>query len=94
MEPSEAVRDAHSLTHEPYETWCSLCVANRARQDGHRVPTHETTGHSVISLDFFYCSHMKDESDKLTVLVVSDRDTGLCLALPTGFQLNKREARV
>ena len=26
---------------------------------------------------------MKDESDRLTVLVLSDRDTGLCLALPT-----------
>ena len=26
---------------------------------------------------------MKDETDKLTVLVLSDRDTGLCLALPT-----------
>ena len=62
---------------------CSLCVANRARQDGHRVQTHETVSHSVISFDFFYCPRMKDESDKLTVLVVSDRDTGLCLALPT-----------
>lgn len=28
VEPSAAVRDAHNLTHEPYETWCSLCVAN------------------------------------------------------------------
>ena len=28
VEPSEAVRDAHNLTHEPYETWCSLCVAH------------------------------------------------------------------
>ena len=27
VEPSEAVRDAHISTHEPYETWCSLCVA-------------------------------------------------------------------
>ena len=53
VEPSASVRDAHNLTHEPYETWCSLCVANRARQDGHRVQTHETTSHSVISFDFF-----------------------------------------
>ena len=83
VEPSAAVRDAHNLTHEPYEAWCSLCVAHRARQDGHKVQTHETSSHSVISFDFFFCSRMKDESDKLTVQVLSDRDTGQCLALPT-----------
>ena len=83
VEPSAAVRDAHNLTHEPCETWCSLCVAHRAKQDGHKLQTHETASRSVISFDFFFCSRMKDESDKLTVLVVSDRDTGLCLTLPT-----------
>jgi hypothetical protein len=83
VEPSAAVRDAHNLTHEPYETWCPLCVAHRAKQDGHRLQTHEAASHSVISFDFFFCSRMKDETDKLTVLVLSDRDTGLCLALPT-----------
>ena len=83
VEPSAAVRDAHNLTHEPYEACCSLCVARRARQDGHKVQTHETSSHSVISFDFFFCSRMKDEPDKLTALVLSDRDTGQCLALPT-----------
>ena len=83
VEPSATVRDAHNLTHEPYEPWCELCVANRARQDGHKLCTHESSSHSVISFDFFYCTRMKDESDKLTVLVVSDRGTRLCLALPT-----------
>ena len=33
VEPSEATRNAHNLTFEPHETWCSLCVANRAGQD-------------------------------------------------------------
>ena len=37
VEPSAAVRDAHNLTHEQYETWCSLCVAHRAKQDGHKT---------------------------------------------------------
>ena len=83
VEPSAAVRGAHNLTHEPYEAWCLLCVAHRASQDGHKLQTHEPTRHSVISFDFFFCSRMRDESDKLTVLVLSDRDAGLCLALPT-----------
>ena len=48
-----------------------------------RPQTNEAASHSVISFDFFFCSRMKDETDKLTGLVLSDRDTGLCLALPT-----------
>eukprot|EP00435_Cladocopium_sp_Y103_P013590 s5234_g3.t1 len=47
------------------------------------APSDAELGHSVISFDFFYCNRMKDESDKLTVLIVSDRDTGLCAAMPT-----------
>ena len=82
-EPSEQVRDVHALTHEPYEEWCSLCVSNRARQDPHRRQTHESVGHSVVSFDFGYCSRMRDETDKLTVLVIHDRDTNMCAALPT-----------
>ena len=58
-------------------------MAHLAKQDGHKLQSHEATGHSVISFDFFFCTRMKDESDRLTVLVLSDRDTGLCFALPT-----------
>ena len=82
-EPSEQVKDVHALTHEPYEEWCSLCVTNRARQDPHRRQPHENVGHSVVSFDFGYCSRMKGEEDKLTVLVTHDRDTNMCAALPT-----------
>ena len=82
-EPSEQVKDVHALTHEPYEEWCSLCVTNRARQDPHRRQTHEGVGHCVVSFDFGYCSRMKGEEDKLTVLVIHDRDTNMCAALPT-----------
>ena len=83
VEPTESMKQAHNLVHEPYETWCPLCVAHRAKRDGHKRQTHETTDHSVVSFDFFYCSRMRDESDKLTVLIVTDRDTGMCIALPT-----------
>ena len=82
-EPSEQVKQTHALTHEPYEEGCSLCVANRARQDPHRRQAHEGVGHSIISFDFGYCSRMKDEDDKLTVLIVHDRDTNMCGAFPT-----------
>jgi hypothetical protein len=31
VEPSAAVRDAHNLTFEPHETWCSLCVSESSK---------------------------------------------------------------
>ena len=82
-EPSEQVKQTHALTHEPYEEWCSLCVSNGARQDPHRCQAHEDVGHSFVSFDFGYCSRMRDEEDKLTVLMVHDRDTNMCGAFPT-----------
>ena len=84
-EPSDQVKEVHALTHEPYEEWCSLCVSNRARQDPHRRQAHEGVGHSVVSFDYGYgyCSRMKDEEDKRTVLVIHDRDANMCAALPT-----------
>eukprot|EP00435_Cladocopium_sp_Y103_P026603 s1870_g6.t1 len=57
--PSDAERAAHNLTHEPYQPWCSLCVAHRAKQDAHKAhktQSHEKVNHSMISFDFFYCS--------------------------------------
>ena len=70
-EPSEQVKQTHAPTHEPYEKWCSLCVANKGRQDPLRRQAHEDVGHSVVS-------RMRDEDDKLTVLIVHDRDTNMC----------------
>ena len=71
-EPSEQVKQTHALAHEPHEEWCTFCVANRARQDPHRRQAHEGVGHSVVTFDFGYCSRMRDEDDKLTVLIVHD----------------------
>ena len=76
MDPSNSVGQQINLMRQGvlfvWRTW-----QNR------KLQSHEATGHSVISFDFFFCTRMKDESDRLTVLVLSDRDTGLCLALPT-----------
>ena len=56
--PTEEERQLHSLTHEPYQAWCDLCVMHRGRQDPHPKSSHEHGGHSVISYDFCYCSRM------------------------------------
>ena len=55
----------------------------RARQDKHVASDHDKTGHSVLSFDFGYCSRMSEESDKLTCLVLKDRDTQLVHVIPT-----------
>ena len=35
VEPSDEVRAQHNLTHQPYASWCEICVSNRGRQDSH-----------------------------------------------------------
>ena len=82
-EPSQQEVENHALTHEPFKSWCSLCTRYRSRQDPHPVSSHESVGHSVLSLDFGYCSRMEDESDKQTCLFMHDRATKFMHAVPT-----------
>ena len=53
-EPSQQEVENHGLTHEPFRAWCPLCVQYRAKQDPHRPSTHESSGHSVLSMDFWF----------------------------------------
>eukprot|EP00435_Cladocopium_sp_Y103_P032117 s3208_g8.t1 len=81
-EPSQQEIETHNLTHEPYKPWCSLCVQYRARQDPHPVSSHAASGHSLLSMDFGYCSRKEDESDKQTCPFLHDRATKLMRAVP------------
>ena len=63
--------------------WCPLCVQYRAKQDLHRPSTHESSGHSVLSMDFGFCSREEDEADKLTCLFVHDRATKMMAGILT-----------
>lgn len=82
-EPSQAEVENHSLTHEPFKSWCSLCNQYRARQDQHVASHHESSGHSVVSFVFGFCSRMDGETDKQTCLFVHDRATKMMAAIPT-----------
>ena len=81
--PTPAVRQAHNLTHEPYQPWCDVCVMHRGRRDPHPKSSHEHAGHSVLSFDLCFCSRMPGEDDKQTCLVLHDRDTQLVQVVPT-----------
>ena len=82
-EPSQQEIENHCLTHEPFQSWCSLCVQYRARQDPHPASDHTSSGHSLLSVDFGFCSRMEDESDKQTCLFLHDRATKMMTAVPT-----------
>ena len=81
--PTDEERQTHSLTHQPYQPWCELCVMHRGRQDPHPKSSHEHGGHSVLSYDFCFCTRKPGEDDKQTCLVLHDRDTQLVHAIPT-----------
>ena len=82
-EPSQQEIENHCLTHEPFQSWCSLCVQYRGRQDPHPASDHTSSGHSLLSMDFGFCSRMEDESDKQTCLFLHDRSTKMMAAIPT-----------
>jgi len=82
-EPSAQELENHALTHEPFKSWCPLCVQFRAKQDPHPARSHEGSGHSVLSMDFGYCSRKTDDDEKLTCLFLHDRATKMMAAIPT-----------
>ena len=74
---------SHNLTHEPYESWCELCVQFRARQDKHAAVDDSKTSTSLISFDFGYASRSAENVDKAVLLACHDKDTGLIGAIPS-----------
>ena len=83
-EPSDEERNRHNLTHQPYASWCEVCVANRGRQDGHRAHPEPSSGASVVSFDFGYLSRLEAEDDpKLLALYICDQHTKLAHVAPT-----------
>eukprot|EP00435_Cladocopium_sp_Y103_P056888 s567_g19.t1 len=88
-EPTMQEVENHSLTHEPYKSWCPLCVQYRAKQDPHPARTHEGSGHSVLSMDFGFCNRSDEEDEKLTCLFLHDRSTKMVAAIPTPQKAGK-----
>ena len=73
----------HCITHQPYRSWCGLCVAHRARQDAHHDLNHAHTSESVVSVDFGFCKRQETEAHLLTVLVVHDRHSKAVHVIPS-----------
>ena len=81
-DPTDKERADHMLTHQPYASWCELCVANRAVQDPHPQRVEASGDHSCVSFDFGYASRFDGET-KACGLFIHDRDTGAMHVIPT-----------
>ena len=94
-QPTDEQRAEHELTHVPFKKWCDYCVSSRSRRDAHRQEDerHDTEGGDpIIAFDFFYVDvgsedlefMTKNAGDKdlLTILIVVDKSTGMCRAIP------------
>ena len=68
--PTKAEIAAHNVTHLPYRSWCSHCVAARRNNSGHRsvAPSSSSNALPLIVADYCYIRDIKDEA-LATVLV-------------------------
>ena len=82
VEPSDEVRAQHALTHQPFASWCEICVSNRGRQDSHMPHPVPSSGSSVLSFDFGFLTRL-DVDSKLTALFICDQFTKLVHVVPT-----------
>lgn len=81
--PTEAEMSEHCLTHIPFRDWCTLCIANKSRQDQHQREGHSSSTHSVVSFDFGFSGRGVSDDDSITVLFMHDRATKMMHAVPS-----------
>ncbi|CAL1140591.1 unnamed protein product [Cladocopium goreaui] len=79
--PTEAEMSEHCLTHIPFRDWCTLCIANKSRQDQHQREGHSSSTHSVVSFDFGFSGRGVSDDDSITVLFMHDRATKMMHAV-------------
>ena len=79
--PSEEEQRKHCLTHTPFASWCSHCVAFRAKADRHESRHDDARVNSVLAFDFCYTSR-EEGAEKLCCLAASDSQTKWIQAWP------------
>ena len=88
--PTEDEVSRHQLTHQPYQSWCEVCVAHRGRQDAHSAHGNgdRQSDRSLVSFDFGYASRLPTD-DKLCFLAIHDSWTGAMHCVPTPMKGGK-----
>eukprot|EP00971_Amphidinium_carterae_P157586 3123971-Amphidinium_carterae.1 len=73
-EPTKKELEEHSILHEPYRSWCSICVAGRALQDQHRHQDRSDDAIPTIAMDYAYL-HDGDEVGDKGMPLLAAKDT-------------------
>ena len=76
--PTETERERHNMTHNPYRSWCPICVEARGKEDphlGHKRRQADSDGIPEVGLDYKSFGQEEGEDDKATLIVCRDRLT-------------------
>ena len=68
--PSQQEQDTHSLTHQPYRSWCRVCQQAKGRGGQHRRQHQQEENVSIIQLDYtrsctIHIKHLNDKADNI-----------------------------
>eukprot|EP00971_Amphidinium_carterae_P176947 3508620-Amphidinium_carterae.1 len=93
VQPTEAERQAHLLTHMPTASWCETCVAAKAKSTPHfqMHPVREQEARPpVVEVDYIFMAnrnvgeqaeiHGASDEDMVAVITALDQQTGMCMA--------------
>ena len=87
--PSQAEQDTHSLTHQPFRSWCRVCQQAKGCGGQHRRQHQQEESVSIIQLDytFMHDPHQPPQSSgkphTCATLTAIESTTGLCTAALT-----------
>ena len=87
--PSQAEQDTHSLTHQPFRSWCRACLQAKGRGGQHWKQHEQEENISVTQLDYTFTRdpHQPPQRSRkphtYTILTAIDSTTGLCTAVLT-----------
>ena len=90
VQPTQAEREEHELTHFPYRTWCDHCVRGRAKDDPHRTVKGQFSESSITRVVLDYCflsedvqpgAAIKDGQDTGTNMTVLAMVETMCMSV-------------
>ena len=87
--PSQQEQHAHSLTHQPYRSWCRVCQQAKGRGGQHHRQHQQEENISIIQLDYMFMHNphpapqREGRQHTYTILTAVKSTTGLGLAVLT-----------
>ena len=77
--PTSQERERHNMTHNPYRSWCPVCVEARGKEDPHKKKKNRRPEDSdnvpELGMDYKTFGQEEKEDDKATLIIARDRET-------------------